>query len=296
MAGSFGPDTLVSIGLPVRNAGDRLTGVVRSVLAQSHARVQLVISDNASTDSTEEVCRDLAASDDRIAYHRQPENIGLLNNFIEVMRRAEGDLFRWIGDDDRLEPDCVSRLLAAFADDPRLILVTSQIRYTGPDGRSETSPYDGTALGSDDPVERLTEMLRLLNESHLLIDPLYGMVRRAPVADIPRRNMLREDEVFAAKLALAGPWGHVPAVLAHRDWKHEKIGTIARRLGVPSWQSHFANTLQAREILRWLEAAGLTPRQRADARAAVYRMYLRRQRRTVRHRSRKLLRMAMGRT
>ena len=102
-----------------------------------------------------------------------------------------------------------------------------------------------------------------------LIDPLYGMARRAPVAAIPRRNMLREDEVFATKLALAGPWGHVPDVLARRGWKHERIGTIARRLGVPAWQSHFSSTLQAREILRWLGEIDLTPEQRTRARRAV---------------------------
>jgi glycosyltransferase involved in cell wall biosynthesis len=288
-------DTLVSIGLPVRNAGNRVTEVVRSVLAQDHQNVELVISDNASTDDTEDVCRALAKEDSRIAYHRQAGNIGLLNNFMAVIDLASGTHFRWIGDDDRLEPAFVSRCLAEFAADPGLILVTTGLDYAGPDGVSQSAVYDGTALRSGDPVDRFEEMLRLLNESYLLIDPLYGMVRRAPVAAIPRRNMLREDEVFATKLALAGPWGHVPEVLARRGWKHERIGTIARRLDVPAWQSHFSNTLQAREILRWLREIDLTPEQRSRARRAVYRMYLRRQRRTVAHRSRKLIRMATAR-
>ena len=76
------PGTPVSIGLPVRNAGDRIADVVRSVLAQDHQNLELLITDNASTDGTEEVCRELARSDSRIAYHRQPQNIGLLNNFV----------------------------------------------------------------------------------------------------------------------------------------------------------------------------------------------------------------------
>lgn len=288
-------ETLVSIGLPIRNAGSRVAEVARSVLAQDHERVELVISDNASTDDTEEVCRELARSDRRIAYHRQAENIGLLNNFEYVIRAAHGDFFRWIGDDDRLEPTFVGRCLQEFAADPRLLLVTTGIAYTGPDGVTESAGYDGTGLGSDDPADRLVEMLRLLNQSHLLIDPLYGMVRRSPVAAISRRNMLREDEVFATKLALAGPWGHVPDVLAHRHWRHERIGRIARRLDVPAWQSHFATTLQAREILRWLDEVELTSPQRRRARSAVYRMYLHRQQRTVAHRSRKLLRLATAR-
>ncbi|MBN1172848.1 MAG: glycosyltransferase family 2 protein [Micromonosporaceae bacterium] len=288
-------EPLVSIGLPVRNAGTRVAAVVRSVLAQDHERIELVISDNASTDETSEVCRDLARSDRRIVYHRHPENIGLLNNFTHTIALARGEFFRWIGDDDRLEPAFVTQCLGEFAADPRRILVTTQVAYTGPQGVIQSASYDGTVLASGEPVDRFVEMLRLLNESYLLIDPLYGLLRREPVAAIPRRNMLREDEVFATKLALAGPWGHVPRVLAHRYWKHERISTVARRLGVPAWRSHLATTLQCREILSWLRTAELGAEQRRRARAAVYQMYLRRQRRTIAHRSRKFFRVLAGR-
>ena len=288
-------DPLVSIGLPVRNAGKRVANVITSILAQDHPHLELVISDNASTDDTEEVCRELARSDSRIAYHRQAENIGLFNNFVYAIGAARGEYFRWIGDDDRLEPPYVSRCLRAFADDPRLILVTTGMAYAGPDGVAHSASYEGTGLSSDDPMVRLTEILRLLNESHLLIDPLYGMVKRAPVAAIPRRNMMREDEVFATKLALAGPWGHAPEILARRGWKPDKIRDIARRLDVPVWQAHFSSSLLCKEILTWLGQAGLTADQVRQARVAVYRMYMRRQWRTVSHRSRKLVRLAMAR-
>jgi glycosyltransferase involved in cell wall biosynthesis len=287
-------DTLVSIGLPVRNAGERLVPVVESVLAQDHPRLELVISDNGSTDDTEAVCRALAARDERIVYHRQPTNIGLLNNFVRVIELADGTFFRWIGDDDRLEPTFVSRCLREFAGDARLILVTTQVMYVDPDAGAATARYDGRAMGSADPVARLAELLRLLNESHLLIDPLYAMVRRAPVAAIPRRNMVHEDEVFAAKLALAGPWGHVPEVLARRGRKPDTLRGIVRRLDLPAWQAHAATALQCRELLRWLRDADLSPGQRSRARAAVRRLYARRQVRTVRHRGRRLLRMITG--
>jgi glycosyltransferase involved in cell wall biosynthesis len=289
------PGTLVSIGLPVRNAGTRLTDVVRSVLAQDHENLELVISDNASTDDTEDVCRALARSDSRIVFHRQPQNVGLLNNFRFVIGAAKGTYFRWIGDDDRLATDFVSRCLDMFEADPRLLLVTTAIAYTEPDGSTRSASYAGSALAADDPVDRFAEMLRLLNESHLLMDPLYGMVRRETVAAIPRRNMLREDEVFATKLALAGPWGHITDVLAHRVWKTEPIGVVAHRLGVPPWQARLANTLACREILRWLPQADLTDEQRRRARTAVYQMYLTRQWCVVNRRSRKLIRMALSR-
>jgi glycosyltransferase involved in cell wall biosynthesis len=289
------PGPLVSIGLPVRNAGSRLADVAGSVLSQDHADIELLITDNASTDGTEEVGRELARTDSRVTYHRQERNIGLLNNFVYAIGAARGRFFRWIGDDDRLEPAFVSRCLAAFEADPRLLLVTTAISYTGPGGEVSTAEYSGAGLASDDPVDRLAEMLRLLNQSHLLIDPLYGMVRRAEVAAIPRRNMLREDEVFATKLALAGPWGHVGEVLAHRVWKHEPTSVIGPRLEVPAWQWRFATTLQVREILRWLRVVNLTDEQRRRAKAEVYRMYVTRESIVAKRRARKLVKMATSR-
>lgn len=291
--------TLISVGLPVYNAAERVPDVVASVLGQDHTELELVISDNASTDDTEDVCRELAAKDDRIVYYRQPTNLGILNNFRTAMRVATGTYFRWIGDDDRLEPSCLSTLRRPFEDDPRLVLVTGQIAYEDATGARQTAAYTGSGpgsgLGSDDPVDRFVEMLRLLNESHLQIDPLYGLMRRDVVAALPRRNMLREDEVFATKLALAGPWAHVNQVLSARKRSNQRIGNMARRLGVPAWQSHFANTLECQEMLRWLRTLDLTGDQRVRARAAVYRMYLRRQERTVVHRSRKLVHLVTRR-
>jgi hypothetical protein len=96
-------------------------------------------------------------------------------------------------------------------------------------------------------------------------------------------------------MALAGPWGHVPEVLAHRDWKTEPPAVIAPRLGVPAWQSRFANTLEYREMVGWLRVAGLTGEQQRRARSAVRNMFLTRQSAVVRRRARKLIQAATTR-
>jgi glycosyltransferase involved in cell wall biosynthesis len=286
-------DTLFSVGLPVHNGAERIEEVVRSVLAQDHARLELVVCDNASTDATEDLCRELARLDRRILYHRHPRNIGMLNNFTSVIRMAHGDYFRWIGDDDWLAPTFITRALEAFAEDDRRLLVTTRISYSAPSGSESSDPsYDGARLASTDPIDRLEEMLRLLNESRLMVDPLYAAVRRESIAVIPRRNILREDEVFATKLALAGPWGHVPEILAGRSIRTERSAAVARRLGVPGWQSHVSSTLECIEILRWIDRYGFDPDQRHRARGAVRRMYLRRQSKTYAHRARKLMALA----
>jgi glycosyltransferase involved in cell wall biosynthesis len=278
---------LVSVGLPVRNGARTLEPAIKSVLAQDHEHLELVISDNASTDATEELCRDLANSDRRIVYHRHAENVGLLNNLVHVIGMSRGTFFRMLGDDDELAPRYVSRCLEPFADDRRLILVTSQIRYTNSDGSSYTRSYLGRALRSDDRLERFKEFLNL--PEGMVLDPLYGLMRRTAVAAIRRRNMFREDELFAAKLALLGPWGHVAEVLAYRymDSALPRVA-LARRLGVPVWQAYVATALQASELLRVIRHSELTPWQRWRARAAVARMYTRRHRRTLVRRGNRL--------
>jgi glycosyltransferase involved in cell wall biosynthesis len=280
-------DPLVSVGIPVRNGARTLESVVRSVLSQDYERLELVISDNASTDRTEELCRDLASTDNRIVYHRQPQNVGLLNNFIHVIRLAKGTFFRWVGDDDWLAPRYVSRCLEAFANDSRLILVTTQMDYTGPDGVRYTHPYHGTALRSDDPIERLKEFAALLVYG-MVIDPLYGLMRREPVVAIARRNHICEDQVFATKLLLMAPWDHVPEVLAHRHLRSLSLRALARRLDVPSWQAYFDTSVQCREMLRVVREADLTPSQRRRALATVAATYVGRHYRKLTHRGRRV--------
>lgn len=283
------PDgVLVSFGLPVRNGEARIEQVVASVLAQDHDNIELVISDNASDDGTEEICRSLARSDRRIAYHRQAENIGLNRNFAAVVQLSTGEYFRWVSDDDWLAPSYVSRCLAVFAEDLRFVRVTTQISYELEDGTVRSARYEGEGLRSDDPIDRFAEMLRLLNESYLLLDPEYGLNRRELVATMKRPDMFREDEVFAARTALAGPWGHIPEVLARRRWSFQPLPSMADRLGVPAWQAKVATSLQCRALLAALHEFELTPSQHRRGRLAVGRFYARRWQRLAQRGGRKL--------
>lgn len=182
-------DSLVSIGLPVRNGADSLDRVIRSVLAQEHENVELVICDNASTDATSQICERYRAIDDRVIYRRHPTNIGLLNNFISAIESASGRYFRWIGDDDWLHPAYVSKSLKSFAEDERRVVVTTRMAYRRPDGDLIVDDsYDGAGLDSSSAMTRLRTVLKLLNRGPFAIDPIYSMVRRDAVAAIPRRD------------------------------------------------------------------------------------------------------------
>ena len=225
--------------------------MVKSVLAQDYEPLELVITDNASTDDTEALCRHLAARDERIVYYRHATNVGLLKNFMHAMLIAKGAFFQWVGDDDWLAPNYLSRCMRVFHNDPRLFLVTTQLNYVLPDGSNYTLEYSDKTLGDDDRIRRFDKMISYLIAGSLPLDPLYALIRRPVLATIPRRNAIGEDEVFAAKLALAGPWGHVPEILGTRHVRIRGYG-LARFLDVPQWQAYVPTAVESWELLRFL--------------------------------------------
>ena len=106
-----GKTPCVSIGLPVYNGERFLTEAIESLLSQTYQDFELIISDNASTDRTEEICRKYAAQDPRIRYSRNAANIGGTNNANLTFELAHGEYFRWAADDDRCAPTLVERLV-----------------------------------------------------------------------------------------------------------------------------------------------------------------------------------------
>lgn len=104
----------VSIGMPVYNGEKYIREALDSLLGQSFANFELIISDNASTDGTEGICLEYAAQDARIRYIRQPKNLGALANFKFVLDEAQGEYFMWAAADDAWDPQCIGGMLEAM--------------------------------------------------------------------------------------------------------------------------------------------------------------------------------------
>ena len=101
----------VSIGMPVYNGERFIREALDSLLAQTFTDFELIISDNASTDGTEAICREYAARDPRIRYVRQSENRGAAANFQFVLNEAVGEYFMWAAHDDQFYKKHLEKLL-----------------------------------------------------------------------------------------------------------------------------------------------------------------------------------------
>jgi len=115
----------LTIGLPVYN-GERYIGeAIDALLAQTYQDFELIISDNASTDGTADICQRYVEKDARVRYVRQPVNIGLAPNHNVVVDLARGELFKWASNDDLYAPELVERCVAALDEHPDVVLAHS---------------------------------------------------------------------------------------------------------------------------------------------------------------------------
>lgn len=120
---------LVSVGVPVYNGGAHLEEALRSVLTQDYPNLEVVICDNASDDGTEELCRRIAAEDNRVRYLRNPSNIGLMPNFRRSLEEARGRYFSWLAHDDVISDGAyLSTVVAYLEENPDVVACTSAFR------------------------------------------------------------------------------------------------------------------------------------------------------------------------
>src|SRR6267142_5432239 len=99
----------VSVGLPVYNGEKYLPNTLKRLLEQDFEDFELIVSDNASTDGTPEICRMFAEQDPRVHYVRNEANIGLAANHNRTFELSRGELFKWAAHDDDFPPAMLAR-------------------------------------------------------------------------------------------------------------------------------------------------------------------------------------------
>lgn len=145
----------LTIGLPVYNGARYLEKAIESILEQSFADFELIISDNDSTDETASIARKYAAIDRRVTLRRNAENVGLSNNFNLLVPLARGAYFKWAAADDELRPTYLERCLDVLRADRGVVLAYPRTEFIDGDGRVLGLSDPGWHLVSDDPSKRL---------------------------------------------------------------------------------------------------------------------------------------------
>jgi len=220
MTGAAGPSLAraaraprVSVGVPVYNGQDYLGECLESLLKQSFEDFELIISDNGSTDATEEICRYYAARDPRIRYLREPENRGGSWNFNRLPQLARGEYFRWNCHDDSCDPThlrtCVDALDRAGSS---VILVLTGTAYLDEHGAVTHRAEEGLDTRGMPAHARYAHVARTVR----YLNALFGLFRRDAVISTPLRAYANSDYLLLGELALLGEFQELPGHLFNR--------------------------------------------------------------------------------
>jgi glycosyltransferase involved in cell wall biosynthesis len=199
----------VSLGLPVYNGETYLEGAIESLLTQTYEDFELIITDNASTDRTEEICRGFAERDPRVRYERNPENLGAAGNFNRAFELARGEFFKWAAHDDLNEATFLERCVDSLDASPEVVLSYPQACIIDNDG-NRLEVYDPKlATESAAPEDRFRSLMR----GHKCYE-VFGLMRRDVLAQtIVMGAFAFSDGVLLTQLALRGRFEEIPEPL-----------------------------------------------------------------------------------
>jgi glycosyltransferase involved in cell wall biosynthesis len=204
--------------MPAYNSAAWIEGAVASILGQSYGDLELIISDNASTDETFEICERLARADSRVRLLRNPRNIGANRNYLAVLHAARGSYFKWASSNDICAPTFIERCVAALASDPDAVLACPRT-WLFEDSTETARPYDRDfEIASPHPAVRFVTLLNAL----ALNNVFNGVIRRSTLTEVATMGShMAADVALMAELALKGRFVLVEERLFYRRMSAE---------------------------------------------------------------------------
>jgi glycosyltransferase involved in cell wall biosynthesis len=211
----------LSIGIPVFNGEKYLRQAIDSILAQTYRDFELIISDNASTDKTENICREYLRKDDRVKYLRSEKNRGAAWNWNRVFELSSGVYFKWVAHDDVYDPQYLAKCINVLEKDSTIILCHSKNALIDELGNLVGKYEPATFRDSKEPHERFREVLNRKGYPTLAW-LIFGVFRR----DALQKSRLYggfvgSDWNFLAETSLIGRIFEIPEFLFLRR-KHKQ--------------------------------------------------------------------------
>ena len=229
-----GVEPSVSVGMPVYNGERYIRQALDSIRAQTFGDFELVICDNASTDKTEEICRQYAGLDSRIHYHRNEDNIGASRNFNLVCAHSSGEFFKWAAHDDVLDPRYLKCCVQALRDQPTAVLSFPRISYIDENGDAISNEDGNLTIDDENPANRLRRLIDFKLKNDDIFWSVFGLYRTEALRKTKlMASFIAADQALLVNLILLGSFVQVPEHLfyrrAHPDESMTKHGTPEAR-------------------------------------------------------------------
>lgn len=172
---------LVSIGVPVRNGGHLLDGIIHQLLNQTYSNIEIVISDNNSSDITGEIAKKYAEEDSRVKYFCQNVTLTASENFRFVVENATGKFFMWASHDDRFDFNYVEELIKPFFENPNAVLTFS--KYAIFQSHSDWSDSIQHSHQFEHSLKNSSLLNRIYQNVYILNYHVYGLFLRKKIVE-----------------------------------------------------------------------------------------------------------------
>jgi glycosyltransferase involved in cell wall biosynthesis len=193
---------LVSIGVPVYNEDRFLEESLQSLSSQNYANLEIIISDNASTDRTGEICREFSNRDTRIKYTRVEENRGVTENFRRVFELSHGKYFMWASGHDLWMPDVVSKCVEMLEAMPAAVIAYGSSSWIDASGK----PMDRETGWVD--TRGMNAVARFFSVFWGNMHPILGVIRSEALRKARLLSIAGTDLITLSDLALMGDIVH----------------------------------------------------------------------------------------
>jgi len=208
----------VSIGMPVYNREKYVAASIEAHLNQTYGDFELILTDNCSTDRSEEICRDYVARDPRIRYYRNPRNLGAAGNYRRCFELATGEFFRWTPSDDLVSLNLLERAVNILDNDPSVFVAYPRTKLIDAEGKITGDFEEHLHLMDEQPSKRWIGVQKNIRLGNLH----YGLNR----ADKFRktglmRNYNGGDFPLIAEMSLYGKFYEIPDAFFYRRMHEE---------------------------------------------------------------------------
>ncbi len=213
----------VSIGMPVYNRDKYVAASIEAHLNQTYSDFELVITDNASTDRSDEICRAYAAKDSRVKYHRNPQNLGAAGNYNRCFELSVGEYFRWTPSDDLVSPNLLERAVEVLDRDPSVFVAYPKTKLIDGEGNITGEFDERLHLTDERPSERWKGVQKNLRLGNLH----YGLNRARLFRKTGLlRNYNGGDFPLIAEMALYGKFYEIPDAFFYRRMHEEASSAL----------------------------------------------------------------------
>lgn len=208
----------VSIGMPVYNSEQWISDSIESILAQTFDDLELVISDNASTDGTGDICREFSLRDKRVRYYRNDSNIGASDNYNAVFHYSVGEYFKWASSNDICKKTFLASCIEVLDERPDVVLCYPKTRLFDGDLSNAKDYEDDLHLIEESACARFSGIIDRMGLNNVM----NGVMR----SEVLQRTALiktffSSDVSLMSELALYGKFFEVPEYLFYRRMDEE---------------------------------------------------------------------------